>query len=189
MDEKIIRQAISFDENKTRENALSFFDTNINGIDRFAINKFTQNGKYVRGNLLYYKFNGVEIYTESTNIIFVDTKDKTIFIRREENVEAEINPTKPEDKEYILLYTDLGYEEDLEEFPLRWEAVIGRKTAYDNIKANIDVIDVDKSLVLVDTVPLKESLTVRQFMNYIKNGNIIEDDTFDVNDYSGSEYI
>lgn len=188
MDDKI-KNPIIFSEDNKREKAISFLDTSINGKNRFAINKYTENGKYLRGNLLYYNFNGIEIFTESNNVIFVDTKDKSVFIRRQENVDAEINPTRPEDKEYILLYTDLGYEDEDVEFPLRWEAVVGRNEAYNNIKCNIDVIDIDKSLVLVDTVPLKDSMTVRQFMSWIKNGNIIEDESFDINDYSGSDYI
>ena len=60
---------------------------------------------------------------------------------------------------------------------------------YESIKSNAPVIDVDKSLVLTETVPLKDSLTVRQFMNYLKNSNIINDENFEINDFSGSEYI
>ena len=88
-----------------------------------------------------------------------------------------------------MLYTDLGYENDEEEFPLRWEAVSGRSQAYENIKVNAPVIDIDKSLVLVETVAFKDSLTVRQFIDYMKNGGFIKDETFDINDFSGSDYI
>lgn len=184
-----IKKPIRFQDSNKREKAVVFTDTSINGTTRFAITKNTENGKYVRGNLLYYNLDGTEIYTELSNIIFVDTKNKSFIVRRQENVDAEINPVNPEDREYILLYTDLGYEDEDEEFPLRWEAVTGRSTAYENIKCNIEVIDIDKSLVLVDTVAPKDAMTVRQFMSWIKNGNIIEDESFDINDYTGSEYV
>ena len=61
--------------------------------------------------------------------------------------------------------------------------------AYEHIKANAAVIDVDKSIVLVDNVKLSDSLTVREFMNYLKNSDIINEEDFDINDFSGSEYI
>ena len=43
--------------------------------------------------------------------------------------------------------------------------------------------------MLVETVAFKDSLTVRQFIEYLKNANIIDDSTFDINDYSGSDYL
>ena len=110
-------------------------------------------------------------------------------LKEYEKAVNEINPTNPEEKQYILLYTDIGYENSDEEFPLRWEAVSGRTNAYENIKINAPIIDIDKSLVLVETVAFKDSLTVRQFVEYLKNANIIDDSTFDVNDYSGSDYL
>ena len=185
-----IKNAVSFtDPGKHQSSAISYIEKDINGVDRFAILKTTENGKYMRGNMLYYKLNGVEIYTESTNVIFVDLKNNTMFVRDHEKVANEIAPTDPEQKQYIMLYTDLGYEDDDVEFPLRWEAVSGRSVAYENIKINAPVIDIDKSLVLVETVAFKDCLTVRQFVDYLKNGNLIDDESFDINDYTGSEYI
>lgn len=172
-----------------RSSAISYIEKDINGVDRFAILKTTEGGKYMRGNTLFYSLDGVEIYTESTNVIFVDLVNKTLFIKEYEKVLNEINPTDPEQRQYIMLYTDLGYENDEEEFPLRWEAVSGRSQAYENIKVNAPVIDIDKSLVLVETVAFKDSLTVRQFIDYMKNGGFIKDESFDINDFSGSDYI
>ena len=172
-----------------RSSAISYIEKDINGVDRFAILKTTEGGKYMRGNTLFYSLDGIEIYTESTNVIFVDLVNKTLFIKEYEKVLNEINPTDPEQRQYIMLYTDLGYENDDEEFPLRWEAVSGRSQAYENIKVNAPVIDIDKSLVLVETVAFKDSLTVRQFIDYMKNGGFIKDETFDINDFSGSDYI
>lgn len=173
---------------KFQESPIAFMENEVNGTENFAILKTTAGGKFLRGNLLFYKLNGVEVYTDSNNIIFVDTVNNTLFIKEYAKVINEIAPEDPEKKQYIILYTDLGYENSDEEFPLRWEAVQGRKTAYETIKANASIIDIDKSIVLAETVAFKDSLTVREFVNYLKNSDYIEDDSFDINDFS-SEYI
>lgn len=161
----------------------------VNGITSFAILKTTEGGKYMRGNMLYYHLNGVSIYTDANNVIFVDTVNNVMWVREYEKVLKEIEPDNPEQKQYVMLYTDLAYEDDDIEYPFRWEAVTGRTSAYENIKLNAHAIDVDKSLVLVETVAFKDCLTVRQFVDYLKNSNLIEDDTFSMEDYSGSDYI
>lgn len=175
---------------KVQESPIYFMEKDINSESSFAILRTTENGKYVRGNMLFYSLNGVEVYTDINNIIFVNTTDNTLFIKEYSKVVNEIAPSDPEQKQYIVLYTDIGYEESSDGFPLRWEASIGRKQTYDNIKANAAVIDVDKSIVLVENVAVKDSLTVREFINYLKNSQLIdEEDGFDINDYTGSEYI
>ena len=174
---------------KYQSDAISYIERDINGTTKFAILKTTEGGKYMRGNTLFYSINGIEIYTEATNVIFVDLENNTVFIKEYEKVINSINPTNPEEKQYIMLYTDLGYEDGDEEFPLRWEAVTGRSQAYENIKINASVIDIDKSLVLVETVAFKDSFSVRQFIEYMKNGGFIKDESFDINDFSGSDYI
>lgn len=192
-DENQVEDAITFVEKGTREDAISIIDHNINTPTKFAILKTTEGGKYMRGNTLYYELNGVSIYTEPDNIIFVDLENNTLWIRKNEAVQNQINPTDPEKRQYVILYTDLGYESAEDGFPFRWESVVGRTECYNNIKDNAAVIDIDHSLVLVETVPLKDSLSVRDFMNYLKNSDIIIDETFDINDYAGgedgSEYI
>ena len=169
----------------------SSIENNVNSPTKFAINKLTENGKYRRGGMLYYSFNGVEIYTDEDNVIFVNTENNTLFIRRNDKLEAEINPKDPEQKQYIILYTDLGWDEvgNEDEFPLRWEAVTGRLEAYENIKNNAAVIDIDKSIVLAETVAIKDALTVREFMNYLKNSQLIVDESFDINDFCSGDYI
>ena len=186
-DNKKVKQAIIFTQN-FRENPISFMQKDINSETNFAILKTTEGGKYVRGNMLYYSLNGVEIYTDINNIIFVDIENNTLFVREYEKVLNEINPEDPELKQYIMLYTDLGYEEDGDEFPLRWEAVQGRTKAYENIKVNAPVIDIDKSFVLVETVSFKESLSVRSFVEYLKNADMVEEDGFEIDSFSGSDY-
>lgn len=161
----------------------------VNGVTSFAILKTTEGGKYMRGNMLYYNLNGISIYTDANNIIFVDTQNNTMWVREYEKVLKEIEPDNPEQKQYVLLYVDLMYENEETEYPFRWEAVTGRTNAYENIKLNAPVIDLDKSIVLVETVSFKDSLSIRQFVDYLHNANIIEDESFSTSDWSGSEYI
>lgn len=176
--------------NNFKEKPIEFMNRELNGTTSFAILKTTQGGKYMRGNLLFYSLNGVEVYTDPNNIIFVDTINNTLFVKEYEKVLNEIAPSDPEQKQYILLYADLGGEEaDDVEFPLRWLAVQGRTNAYESIKSNAFNIDIDKSLVLVETVPFKDAMSVRSFVKFIKNADMTEDDDFDIDSYSGSEYI
>lgn len=181
-------QPIEF-TNKVQENSISFISKDINTETSFAILKTTENGRYMRGNMLFYSLNGVEVYTDPNNIIFVDTVNNTLFIKEYSKVVSEIAPTDPEKRQYIILYTDLGYEEGDTEFPLRYEPVQGRTNAYESIKVNAPIIDIDKSVVLVENVALKDALSVREFVQYIKNADMVEDDGFDIDNYSGSEYF
>lgn len=180
---------VEFTEN-VQDNPISFIDKDINNETSFAILKTTENGKYMRGNLLFYSLNGVEVYTDPNNIIFVDTVNNTLFIKEYSKVINEIAPKDPEQKQYIILYTDLGYDNGEEEFPLRWEAAQGRLNAYESIRSNAPIIDIDKSIVIVENVAIKDALTVRQFVNYIKNADMVDKfDGFDIDSYSGTEYI
>ena len=169
---------------KIKYKTISFFDKDINDKNHFAILKTTENGRYVRGNRLFYKINGVEIYTELNNIIFVDSVNNTLFIQEYEHAINEIAPDNPEQKQYIILYTDLDCDDSDE--PLRWEACIGREAAYQAIKVNLPVIDLDKSIVLVDNVALKDSLSVRQFVEFLKNADYIDED-INLEDYAFNE--
>jgi hypothetical protein len=41
---------------------------------------------------------------------------------------------------------------------------------------------------LTDNVALKDALSVTQFVNYLKNGNLVPEDDFNIDDYrSGGE--
>ena len=175
---------------KVQENPISFIQKDINTETSFAILKTTENGRYMRGNMLYFSLNGVEVYTDPNNIIFVDTVNNTLFIKEYSKVISEIAPEDPEQKQYILLYTDLGYEDGDQEFPLRWEAAQGRTNAYESIKSNAAVIDIDKSIVIVENVAIKDCLTIREFVDYVKNADMVDKyDGFDINEYIGSDYI
>ena len=188
-EKKPIKQAIEFVEKGSVESPISTINREINGDTNFAITKLTENGKYVRGNLLFYSLNGVEVYTEANNIIFVDLVNNVLFIREYEKMIQDISPEDPEQKQYIVLYTDISTNESEEErIPLRWEAYTGRMNTYEAIKVNAPIIDIDKSIVVVESVALKDCLSVREFVEYLKNANLTEKDDFDINDYS-SKYI
>ena len=167
---------------------VSNIESEIDGEDRYAISSLTDNGKYLVNGFLYYKFNGVEIYTDKNNIIFVDEINKRLFIREYNKVSAGINPSNPETKQYIILYSDIGGDDSDNEFPYRWEACQGRLNAYEYIKANAAIIDIDKSIIVVEDVPIKDCLTVRQFVKHLKNSNMVDEyDGFEIDDYYGSD--
>lgn len=188
-EKKPIKQAIEFVEKGSVESPISTINREINGDTNFAITKLTENGKYIRGNLLFYSLNGVEVYTEANNIIFVDLVNNVLFIREYEKMIQDISPEDPEQKQYIILYTDISSDESEEErIPLRWEAYTGRTNTYEAIKVNAPIIDIDKSIVVVESVALKDCLSVREFVEYLKNANLTGKDDFDINDYS-SKYI
>jgi hypothetical protein len=60
----------------------------------------------------------------------------------------------------------------------------GRTEAYNYIKDNILLIgfDPDQSLVLTENVPYKDAKTVTQFIQYLQNG-LVEEDEFNIEDY------
>ena len=171
------------DRESTAISPITFMDQNLNSRFQYAILKTTENGRYVKGNMLWYSLNGIEIYTPINNIIFVDEANKVLFIRDNDSVVNEISPENPESKQYIVLYTDLYFDEYESETPLRWESYIGRLNAYEAIKTNLAITNIDKSIVLVDNVPLKDALTIREFIEYLVNAEIVEDE-IDLNEYT-----
>lgn len=185
-DNKRVKDAIHFlkDGESWARNAISNINDGINTPSKFAITKLTNNGKWMRGKLLYYCMNGIDIYTDADNIIFVDLDANNVFIRRKENFDNEINPKDPETKEYVILYTDINYNDTEEEYPFRWESVVGRTQAYYNIKDNIRLIDINKSIVLAETVAIKDALSVKEFIEYLKNSNLAPEDDFDISEFN-----
>jgi hypothetical protein len=189
-DEPIITSPVEFvEDGNYREKAIGSITQDINNENGFAILRTTDNGKWVRGNMLFYSFNGVEIYTDIDNIIFVDTLNNALFIRAYSGVSKQIDPVDPEERQYIILYTDLGYDEADEGFPLRWESITGRLNAYESLKPNLSVIDIDKSIILVDTVTVSEALSVREFIKYLQNADMVDKYEIDIDSYNGSGFI
>ena len=160
---------------------LILIDNHPNDEDHFAILKTTENGKYVRGGMLHFEFNGVDITTEINNVIFIDVLNKAILIKDYSKVTEEITPVDPEERQYIILYsyeTEDGYE-------YHWEAMQGRLTMYEWIRDNIDdyLFNPEEALVLVETVPYKDAMTVSAFIKYLQNAEFVEKDEIDIDDY------
>lgn len=184
-EEKTPSSPITFHEEgkEWRQSPITFEEDRINSENNYAITRLTSNGKYVRGNMLFYKFNGVEIYTEINNIILVDVINRCVFIKKHSEVIEQVAPKNPEQKQYIILYCfELGEEEESDDTYI-WESYIGRSYAYKALLCHLSVIDIDKSLVLVDNVALKDSLSVRKFLEYLKNAGLVPEDDFDLSDY------
>ena len=155
----------------------------LNNREHFAILKTTANGKFVRGDMLFYEFNGVTISTSINNIIFVNVTDRSVTILPQKGQSEITAPVDPEDRQYILLlWCD---ETNNSEDHYIWRSMTGRTYTYNYIKNNIDneLFNVKKSFVLTENVPYKDALSIYQFINYIKNGNLVEDDDFDIESY------
>lgn len=181
-DKQIINPIKFVDKETFRFTPVTILDEHPNDKDRFAILASTENGKYVRGDTLYFNFNGVDIFTDVNNAIFVDVRNKSVFIKDYHKVREEITPTNPEERQYILLLKLRNPHR--EEFI--WEAMQGRQTTYEYIQDNIDELDFDpeESFVLVDTVPYKDALTVAGFVRYLKNAELVDvNDGFEIDDY------
>lgn len=179
------RQAIYFIENGNdyHVNPIYSLDEEKNNPDRFVIVKTTGNGRFLIGNKLHYRFNGIDIITDSTNAIFVDTINKTVFVREFDKALNEIAPVDPEKRQYVLLLYPISDEHDPE-----WQSLEGRTAAYNYIKTNIELFDSKNSIILTDNVALKDALTISQFVKYLKNSDIVGDDGFDIDDYELKDY-
>ena len=187
-DDKQLRNPIHFVESEYKRKPLRPFGRFINGQHKFAITAETANGKFVRSGFLFYNLNGVEIYAPLNSILMINTEDNTVFIRTDKNLSDSIGSSDPESIEYVILYSDIGYDSDDFE-PYRWVKIVGRSSAYRSIKDNASLINVDESFIIADSVSLKEALSVREFCEYLKNANVLDDDDFDINNYAGTDYI
>lgn len=161
-------------------------DEQINTERRYVITKATDHGRFVRNGLLYFNMKGIEIYTDLNNAIFVDEINDSVTVKDYENALDAITPDEdPELRQYvIMMYCDddveaMGYSK------YNWASMTGRSMMYDYIKDNIDIMymNPDKSFILTANVPLKDALSVTQFVDYLKNGNLVPEDNFDIHDY------
>ena len=181
-DNKVKNPLIFYDEKENiKINPIYMIEDHPNDKNRFAILRTTENGKYVRGDSLYFKLGGFEIYTEINNAIFVDLINKTVFIKEYQKVIEEITPVDPEKRQYIIMMKNIN--NDVEEYT--WEAMEGRSTMYNFIVDNIETLNIDpkNSFVLTENVPYKDALTVYQFIQYLKNADLVEEDGFDIDEW------
>ena len=180
------KKPFTFVQNKEqKQQAISFLNDNINSDIKFVINRLTDNGAYVKGGMLYFRINGVDIFTDINHSIFVDKKNNSIVIKPADNLANIEDKTDPELRQYIILIYNTNPE--MEEF--RWESMTGRTIVYKYIKNNIEDIDPDHSIILTENVAVKDAFTVSQFVKYLQNASLVEEDDFDIEMYSNSEEV
>lgn len=80
----------------------------------------------------------------------------------------------PEEKQYLICIRgkDGGADE--------WNIVEGRTEAYEYIKDSIEYIDLEKSFILVENLPLAKRKSIFAFMKYVQDNY---EDGFDIEDY------
>lgn len=157
-------------------------DESVNNEKQFAILRTTENGKYVRGGQLWFAMDGVEIYTDIDNIIYVDLSSHTYIVKNGNKIIEEITPQDPEQRQYVLLMKCVD-DNEVEYF--RWESMTGRKYCYNYIVNNIDLLSIypTESFVLTENVALKDALTIAEFVRYLQNSELVEKDGFDIDEY------
>jgi len=130
---------------------------------------------YVRGEMLYVEFEGVNIYADINSAIIINTVSKTVMIKPYK----ELSP--PEEREYLLLL--VYYDEDLDS---TYKGIVGRQNVFDYIKDNIETIDIKKSVILAETVAIKDGISIYKFMSdCIKGETPVEnEDGFDIEEYN-----
>ena len=99
--------------------------------------------------------------------------------RREVMVKVQKEEKSPEEKEYILLLVDIE-DEEATMFVIR----TGRREAYEYIKMDIESMDIHKSTVLVEGIPIENRISVYKFMKHIQDKGFFEGDSFDIEDYN-----
>ena len=180
-EEKKFRSPIFFKDNpeELRVNPLYIIDDSLSTNTRFAITKLTQNGKYIRGGMLFYNLNGLELYTDIENAMFIDLENKTVFIRKYEEVLEQVSSDDPETRQYVLLL----YSEETKE--TTWESIEGRTATYEWIRDNIDLYDFDpdQSVILTPNVAFKDALSVTKFIQHLQNTNLVDPEEFDISIY------
>lgn len=185
-DDSKLRPAIYSLSEEEKTNGVSpiyFQNEAINEKDKFAITRMTDNGKYVHGGKLCFILNKVEIYADLDDIMFIDTSNLTVFISKATGTMNITDPSDPETRQYILLLYLLD-EDDARDDNYIWASMEGRTSTYEYIKDNIEIlgIDPDKSIVLTENVPYKDALSISEFVKYIQNG-LVEEDDFDIDEY------
>lgn len=87
--------------------------------------------------------------------------------------DEEIRLSDPEKRLYLVC---IAFTDDVDE----WYILMGRTETYEYIKERIDNIDFETSFVLVETLKLKDRISIYQFMAKVQNNY---DDGFDINEH------
>ena len=165
-----------------KQNALHFYDENESykkqGIyfmgDESSSHEIvitSEDREYVRGDKLYVTFNGCDIVADLNQVIYINIDTKVVYIKENKKL------SPPEEREYLLLLTFYGE-------TCTFQGVVGRQETFDYLKAVIEDIDIGSSMVLAETVPFKDRITVYEFMKKCIDEELIQNnDGFDIEDY------
>ena len=192
-DDNYLGKRIQQQEQKNAKNPFIFYkkdepikpfaklDETVNEINQFAITKATENGKYIRGGQLWFKMNGTEIFADIDSIIYVDLENNTFIVKDGKKVLEEITPVDPEKRQYVLLMKCIDNNVEF----YQWESMEGRTETYNYIVDNIDILNIypEESFVLTENVALKDALTIAEFIRYLKNSELVEEDGFNIEEY------
>lgn len=99
---------------------------------------------------------------------------------KDKRFESKMRRMDPESKQYLICIAS-----NSPEVSDYWEICTGRTEARDFIKDNIDVIDFEKSFVLVETVSLNERKSIHAFMKHIEP---FYNDGFDIEEYIRGDF-
>lgn len=133
----------------------------------------------IRGNKLYTRVGGYDIFTSLNDTIIVDTSNRNVIIQREE----EETLTPADERKYLLLLTS---NDDSEEgLSNEWFSVIGRQEAFDLIVLFADNIDIQNSYILAETIRMKDAIPVFSFLKMCIDKELVQNPTgFDYSDYA-----
>ncbi len=93
----------------------------------------------------------------------------------------------PEYRKYLLL---LDYYDQGSSIDRRYEIIEGRLEVYKFLRDNIEFYDPNTSKVMTETTPLDKSITIVQFMRYVFDNNLgEEDDGFDIREYENEKPV
>ena len=163
-------EALIFSDNWKNEGI--YFLGNENNGNEIVITK--NDKRYVRGNQLYVEYNGSHIYASLDSVIYINTITNVIQIDKYKEL------TPPDKRQYLVLLE--YYNEEQEN---TYQGFVGRQTVFDYIKSIADEIDLDKSLILTETVQYKDAINIYDFMKEcIISGSVKNDDGFDIDDYN-----
>lgn len=127
--------------------------------------------EYVRGDKLCVEYNGIQIYADLNQVVYINQKTNVIYIKENKKL------SPPEEREYLVL---LSFYNEQNTF----QGIVGRQDTFDYLKSIIETIDIGSSMVLAETVAFKDSITVYEFMKRcIEDGMVQNDDGFDIEEY------
>ena len=132
----------------------------------------------VRGNMIYTRLGGYDIYAPLDSVISIDSEQRNVFI-----FDKEDNTTSPaNERQYLLLFVSQD-ESEIDDF--MWIMTYGRQEAFNQIVELADVMNLQESLILAETVRLKGAISMYSFVKQCIDKEVVENPTgFDYTDYS-----